>query len=240
MSKVTSIVEKMLLGANGTGAKPRERRLRLALQPLPHFSPVAHCTSPCRCPHAYDAAPRVGLRMRGYPPGTCVRSPPPAMRTGLELVRDRGAGCAVWDRRLGTVRTKLRSATISTGFPVALAAVLLVGPWGACSCLRDRCGRQRRAPRVVQARLQCGPSRPQCHLRPGCCSKPFRPECQAGFSRVHFPAGAASCRACWSGVLRSELVLGSRCDRPDRRGCRSPGCGGAVCRRWPPPASATA
>jgi hypothetical protein len=37
-----------------------------------------------------------------------------------------------WIGDSAPVITKLRAMTISTGFPVALAAVLLVGPWGAC------------------------------------------------------------------------------------------------------------
>ena len=83
-----------------------------------------------------------------------------ATHGGLQWTEIVVLGALYWIGDSAPVNTKLRSASISTGFPVALAAVLLVGPWGACLvcaigaiCSRGRIVWFKRAFNVAQMEL---------------------------------------------------------------------------------------
>ena len=84
------------------------------------------------------------------------------------------------------VKTKLRAMTISTGFPVALAAVLLVGPWGACLACSLGAAVSRgsnvwfkRAFNVAQTALSA--------LAAGAIFEVIPGAAPSGFAGVHFP-----------------------------------------------------
>jgi hypothetical protein len=130
-----------------------------------------------------------------------------ATRSGLHRADIAVLAAIYWIGDSAPVKTKLRSATISTGFPVALAAILLVGPWGACLVCsmgaiasRGRTVWFKRAFNVAQMALSALAAGSLFQAIPGAVS--------AGFSRVHFPqvlpavvvAGLAFC------VLNYALV----------------------------------
>jgi hypothetical protein len=91
-----------------------------------------------------------------------------------------------WIGDSAPVTTKLRSMSISTGFPVALAAVLLVGPWGASLvCVigavasRGRVAWYKRGFNVAQMALSA--------LAAGFLFEVFPGGEPRGFATVHFP-----------------------------------------------------
>ena len=109
-----------------------------------------------------------------------------ALRPGLNWSEISVLAGLYWIGDSAPVRTKLRSATISTGFPVALAAVLLVGPWGAClvcsiSAISRRDGVVwfKRAFNVSQMALSA--------LAAGLLFQTIPGHAVEGFSTVHFP-----------------------------------------------------
>jgi hypothetical protein len=130
-----------------------------------------------------------------------------ATRTGLHWADVVVLGALYWIGDSAPVKTKLRSVSISTGFPVALAAVLLVGPWGACLVCsmgavtsRGRIVWFKRAFNVAQMALSA--------LAAGLLFQAIPGGAPVGFSRVHFPqvlpavalAGLGFC------ILNSVLV----------------------------------
>lgn len=91
-----------------------------------------------------------------------------------------------WIGDSAPVVTRLRSMSISTGFPVALAAVLLLGPWGASLvCVvgavasRGRVAWYKRAFNVAQMALSA--------LAAGFLFEAFPGSEPRGFATVHFP-----------------------------------------------------